>query len=105
MKKDHVKELRGDLKQFHEMTRKFYRGELTVPEYKSISGGFGSYAQRGGQRNFAPALLQHIQGFQGNPMEQLQSKLNSGEMSQQQYNQLRGMAENIVRQMMGVLPH
>ena len=38
-------------------------------------------------------------------MEQLQSKLNSGEMSQQQYNQLRGMAENIVRQMMGVLPH
>ncbi len=51
MKKDHVKELRGDLKQFHEMTRKFYRGELTVPEYKSISGGFGSYAQRGGQRS------------------------------------------------------
>lgn len=51
MKKDHVKELRGDLKQFHEMTRKFYQGELTVPEYKSISGGFGSYAQRGGERS------------------------------------------------------
>ena len=61
--------------------------------------------QRGGQHNMAPALLQHIQGFRGNPMEQLQSKLNSGEMSQQQYNQLRGMAENIVKQMMGVLPN
>lgn len=64
----------------------------------------GERAQQGDKRNLAPALLQHIQGFQGNPIEQLQGKLNSGEMSQQQYNQLRGMAENIVRQMMGVLP-
>ena len=64
----------------------------------------GSQSQQRGQRNFAPALLQHIQGFQGNPMEQLQSKLNSGEMTQGQYNQLRGMAENIVQRMMGVLP-
>lgn len=64
----------------------------------------GSRAPQRGQRNLAPALLQHIQSFQGNPMEQLQSKLNSGEMTQAQYNQLRGMAENIARQMMGVLP-
>lgn len=64
----------------------------------------GAKAPQGSQRNFAPALLQHIQGFQGNPMEQLQSKLNSGEMTQDQYNQLRGMAENIVQRMMGVLP-
>ena len=63
----------------------------------------GANARQAGQRNLAPALLQHIQGFQGNPMEQLQSKLNSGEMSQQQYNQLRGVAENIARKMMGVL--
>lgn len=65
----------------------------------------GAQAPRAGRRSLAPALLQHIQNFQGNPMEQLQSKLNSGEMSQDQYNQLRGMAENIARQMMGVLPH
>ena len=64
----------------------------------------GSQAPQRGQRNFAPALLQHLQNFQGNPMEQLQSKLNSGEMSQQQYNQLRGMAESIAQRMMGVLP-
>lgn len=63
----------------------------------------GTRGPQGGRRNFAPALLQHIQGFQGSPMEQLQNKLNSGEMSQDQYNQLRGMAENIARQMMGVL--
>jgi hypothetical protein len=64
----------------------------------------GAKAPQGSQRNFAPALLQHIRNFQGNPMEQLQGKLNSGEMSQDQYNQLRGMAENIAQRMMGVLP-
>ena len=65
----------------------------------------GSGSPQGGRRNLAPALLQHIQGFQGNPIEQLQSKLNSGEMSQQQYNQLRGIAEEIAQKMLGVLPH
>ena len=64
----------------------------------------GAQAPRAGRRNLAPSLLQNIQNFQGNPMEQLQSKLNSGEMSQDQYNQLRGMAENIAQRMMGVLP-
>lgn len=74
---------------------------MSNPLFNALGGG---NAQRDGQRNFAPALLQHIQRFQGNPMEQLQSKLNSGEMTQDQYNQLRGMAENIVQRMMGVLP-
>ncbi len=71
------------------------------PFRQAMSGPQG----QGGQRNLAPALLQHIQSFQGNPIEQLQNKLTSGEMTQQQYNQLRGMAENIVQRMMGVLPH
>jgi len=70
--------------------------------FREAMGGSGG--QQEGKRNFAPALLQHIQGFQGNPIEQLQEKLNSGEMSQQQYNQLRGMAETIAKRMMGVLP-
>lgn len=65
----------------------------------------GGKAAQSEQKNMAPRLLQYMQNFQGNPLEALQGKLNSGEMSQQQYNQLRGMAENIVRQMMGVLPH
>ena len=64
----------------------------------------GSQSPQGGQRNFAPALLQHIQSFQGNPMQQLQEKINSSGITQDQYNQLRGMAENIVQRMMGVLP-
>lgn len=42
---------REDLKEFYEVTEKFYRKEVTVPEYKSFSGAFGSYAQRGGERS------------------------------------------------------
>ncbi len=68
--------------------------------YQSLGGGRNAQTQ-----NLAPALLQYIQGFQGNPMEALQSKLNSGEMSQAQYNQLHSMAENIAQRMMSVLPH
>lgn len=56
---------------------------------------------QGGRRNLAPALLQHIQGFQGNPIEQVQQKLQSGEMSQDQYNQLHRAAEKIAQKMMG----
>lgn len=69
--------------------------------FKAALGG--SQGQQRGQRNLAPSLIQHIQNFRGNPMEILQGKINSGEISQEQYIQLRGMAENIVQRMMGVL--
>lgn len=48
MAQNHVEEFRKNLAEFQEMTKKFYQKELTVNEYKSFSGGFGSYAQRGG---------------------------------------------------------
>lgn len=46
--KDHVEEFRGDLLEFDEMTDKFYKKEINIAKYKAFSGGFGSYAQRGG---------------------------------------------------------
>lgn len=70
--------------------------------YQDLNGNKGL---QNGKRNFAPALLQHIQGFRGNPIETLQGKLNSGEMSQEQYNQLYSAAQNIAQKMMGVLQH
>ncbi len=73
---------------------------MANPLFKALGG---SMVQRGGKRNFAPDLIRHIHGFQGNPIQQLQGKLNSGEMTQEQYNQLHNAAENIVSQMMGVL--
>ncbi|MCI9082694.1 MAG: nitrite/sulfite reductase [Lachnospiraceae bacterium] len=47
----HAAEFRGDLKEFHEMTDKFYKKEINVAQYKGFSGRFGSYAQRGGNAN------------------------------------------------------
>lgn len=43
-----IEEFREDIKSFREMTEKFYNKELSVKDYKGFSGGFGSYAQKGG---------------------------------------------------------
>ena len=50
MSKDYLTEFLPDLEEFKEKTMKFHKKELTVAEYKGFSGGFGSYAQRGGER-------------------------------------------------------
>lgn len=42
-------EWKKDYEEFETVTRKFFAGEVKVPEYKGFSGGFGSYAQRGGK--------------------------------------------------------
>ena len=42
-------EFKEDLKDLREMTEKFYAKEVSVKDYKGFSGGFGSYAQRGGE--------------------------------------------------------
>lgn len=44
-----IKEFKEDIVQFREMTDKFYAKEVSVKEYKGFSGGFGSYAQKGGE--------------------------------------------------------
>ena len=41
---------RADLKGFDEATRDFYTGNMSKQEYKGISGGFGSYSEKGGQK-------------------------------------------------------
>ncbi|MDD6039066.1 MAG: nitrite/sulfite reductase [bacterium] len=49
--RDYLQEFLPDLDEFREKTMKFYDGEMSVAEYKGFSGGFGSYAQRGGQKH------------------------------------------------------
>lgn len=49
MSKDYLSEFLPDLEEFKEKTMMFHNKELTVPEYKGFSGGFGSYAERGGE--------------------------------------------------------
>lgn len=38
-----------DYEEFEKVTRQFYAGEVPGPQYKGFSGGFGSYAQKGGK--------------------------------------------------------
>ncbi len=42
-------EWKKDYEEFEAVTRQFYAGEVPMPKYKGFSGGFGSYAQRGGK--------------------------------------------------------
>lgn len=51
MAKDYLTQFLPDLEEFKEKTMQFHNGALTVAEYKRFSGGFGSYAQRGGQKH------------------------------------------------------
>lgn len=41
--------LHKEYEYFAQKTKEFYEGTLTKQEYKGISGGFGSYAERGGK--------------------------------------------------------
>lgn len=44
-----IEEYRQELEIFREKTKAFYRGEVSVGEYKGFSGYYGSYAQRGAE--------------------------------------------------------
>lgn len=49
----------------------------------------------GNMQNLLSRLNQFRQSFQGDPKQQVQQLLNSGKMSQNQYNQLSQMATQI----------
>jgi len=55
----------------------------------SMSGPFGN------MQDLLQRLSQFRQSFQGDPKQQVQQLLNSGKMSQSQYNQLSQMATQI----------
>lgn len=42
-------ELLQELPEFERKTKQFTQKEISMKEYKGYSGGFGSYAQRGGE--------------------------------------------------------
>lgn len=51
MEQNSLKKFEADLEEFQKITEQFYNREITVPQYKAASGGYGSYAQRGGERS------------------------------------------------------
>lgn len=44
-------EYQKELEEFKAATEQFYNKEISVADYKRLSGGFGSYAQRGGEKS------------------------------------------------------
>ncbi len=44
----YLEEFKNELSDFKEKTEQFYNKELSIKDYKSFSGKYGSYAQRGG---------------------------------------------------------
>lgn len=61
--------------------------------YNTLGGNTSN--QFGNIPNFVQRLNQFSQTLQGDPKQQVQQLLNSGRMSQQQYNQLSQMATQI----------
>lgn len=52
-------------------------------------------------QEFMSKLNQFKQAYTGNPQQQIQQMLNSGKVTQQQYNNAVQMANNIMRMMGG----
>lgn len=50
----------------------------------------------GNLMNMAQQFQQFKANFRGNPQQEVQRLLDSGQMTQQQYNQLRGMAQQFM---------
>ena len=51
----------------------------------------------GNMMNFMQSFNQFRQTFQGNPQQQIQNMLNSGQISQEQYNQAVQKAQQIAQ--------
>lgn len=51
----------------------------------------------GNMMNFMQMFGQFGKGFQGNPQQSIQKLLNSGKMTQEQYNQCSQMANNVMQ--------
>ncbi len=50
MESEKVEEFRRNIPEFREAEKRFFSGEMSAKDYKGISGRFGSYAQKGGER-------------------------------------------------------
>lgn len=61
------------------------------PLFNAMSGN----KQQNGMQNMIQAFQQFKNAFNGDPQQQVQALLNSGRMSQEQFNQLAQMANQL----------
>lgn len=73
---------------------------MANPLYKELNGNTQT-DPTGGFSGMVQQLRQYAGHFQGDPSQELQKLLSSGQMNQQQYNQLRNIAQQVAQ----LLPH
>ena len=66
------------------------------PLFNALGGSNGMQAPTG-MSNMLQAFQQFRASFSGDPKQQVQQLLNSGRMSQDQFNQLSQMANNLMQ--------
>lgn len=59
-------------------------------------GGNNTFGPFGGFMNFMNQFNQFRSGFQGNPEQMVQQLRQNGQMTDEQFNQLSGMAQSIL---------
>ena len=69
---------------------------MANPLFQQMGGG-QMPGPMGQMQQFMSAFQQFKANFKGDPQQEAQHLLNSGQMSQQQYNQLQQMAMNMSR--------
>ena len=71
---------------------------MASPLYKQF-GNQPANGMFGNMQNMMQQFNQFRQTFQGDPKQQVQQLLNSGRMSQSQFNQLKQMADQFMKMM------
>lgn len=68
------------------------------PDYNKFNG-MNNNRMSNSPMNFLQQFAQFKKNFQGDPQQAVLNLLNSGQMSQQQFNQLQNMANQIMNNM------
>ena len=74
---------------------------MTNPLFNMLNGSSQNIGPFSNIQNLVTQLNQFRNNFQGDPRQQVQELLNSGKMSQSQYNQLSQTATQIQRMLNG----
>lgn len=75
---------------------------MSNPIFQAMGGNTGNMAA-GGPFRMIQQFIEFANGFKGNPQEEVQKLLNSGAMSQDQYNALQQQATQF-QQLLGKFP-
>ena len=69
---------------------------MSNPLFGGNGGNNNLFGPFGGMMGFMSQFNQFRSGLQGNPQQMVQNMLQNGQMSQEQFNQLSNMANQII---------